>query len=81
MAIRSDTNNRELPNTTIETKLNGEVSEYDYSAGVPDLDLQYVEEKLEGLEFEAFEDQIRNRDGVKILYKEEDQNQVYELFR
>lgn len=81
MAIRSDTNNRELPNTTVETKLNGEISEYDYSVGIPDLDLQYVEDKLEGLEFEAFEDQVRMRDGVKILYKEEDQDQVYDLIR
>ncbi len=81
MAIRSDTNNRDLPNTTVETKLNGEVSDYDYSVGIPDLDLQYVEETLEGLEFEAFEDQVRMRDGVKILYKEKDQDQIYGLIR
>jgi len=81
MAIRSNTNNRELPNTSIETKLEGEVSGYDYSIGIPDLETDYVERKLEGIDVEIFEDQIRNRDGVKILYREEDQTQVYDLIR
>lgn len=79
MAFRSDTNNRELPNTSVETKLNGEISGYDYSIGVPDLETEYVERELEGLDVEIFEDQIRLRDGVKILYQEKDQDQVYDL--
>ena len=56
MAFRSDTNNRELPNTSVETKLNGEISGYDYSIGVPDLETEYVERELEGLDVEIFED-------------------------
>lgn len=81
MAIRSDTNNRELPNTSVETKLDGEISGYDYSVGIPDLETEYVESELEGLDVEIFEDQVRNRDGVKILYRERDQTQVYDLIR
>lgn len=81
MAIRSDTSNRDLPDTTVETKLDGEISEYDYSIGIPDLEPEYVESELECPEFEVFEDQVNSRDGVTILYREEDQDQIYDLIR
>ena len=79
MAIRSDTNNRNLPDTIVEMKLEGEISGYDYSVGIPDLDTEYVEQELEGLEFEVSETEVRHREGVNILYREEDQERIYDL--
>ena len=78
MAYRSDTNNRDLENTVIETVLQGELT-YDYSISIPDLEYEKVEEELEGLEVDISQDFQRMRDRIQILYHEENQEEIYSL--
>lgn len=78
MAYRSDTSNRDIDNTVIETVLEGEIS-FDYSIRIPELEYEKVEEHLEGLKTEITEDVSGFRDRVEILYLEEDQETVYNL--
>lgn len=82
MAINSDTNNRYLPDSVEETKLDGEVPGFDYSIAIPGLNETTVVEDLEDLNVEISRDKnINGREGVKILYQEPDQDQVYDLIR
>jgi len=78
MAYRSDTNNRELDNTVIETVLQGEVS-YDYAISIPGLEYDRAEEELEGLDIDISRDSSHLRERVEILYMEENQEEVYRL--
>lgn len=82
MAFRSDTNSRDLPNTWDETVLDGEVNGYDRSLSVPYTgDIGDLEEEFSDLEAEVFEVNRRFRDRVKILYRLEDQEDIYNSLR
>lgn len=80
MAYRSDTNNRDINNTWNETILDGEIPGYDRG-----LSFQYKDDINELYEaFTDFEVEISTQnwnliDKAKILYRSEDQEEIYEL--
>jgi len=82
MAYRSDTNNRELPNTWSETVLRGELDGYDRGLEATfDGEISRLEKDLSGLEVEITEVNSPYRNKVKILYSLEDQQQIYDSLR
>lgn len=82
MAYRSDTNNRNTPNTWEETILDGEINGYDRSLSFPySQDIDDLRDDLSDLEVEISKDNSSLRDRAKILYTLEDQEQIYSSIR
>ena len=80
MAHRSDTSNRYTPNTWRETVLNGEIPGYDRGLSFPyNEEISALEEELSEFDVEVFEDSEGLRDRAKILYQQEDQDEIYTL--
>lgn len=78
MAYRSDTSNRRTPNTWEETVLDGEISGYDRGLSFPYRgEITELEENLSELNIEIAEDQTGLRDRAKILYQQEDRDEIY----
>jgi len=78
MAYRSDTNNRNVPNTWNITILDGEISGYDRGMEIQYGDLTYIEDSLSGLDVEAFETKKGAVGAVKLLYKSDDFDHIRE---
>ncbi|MEF8880291.1 MAG: hypothetical protein V5A72_00470, partial [Candidatus Nanohaloarchaea archaeon] len=80
MAHRSDTNNRNLPNTWNETVFNGELNGYDRALDFPfDGEISELEENLSDLEVEVYRDDRKLREAATILYHLDDQDEIYDL--
>lgn len=80
MAYRSDTNNRDINNTWNETILDGEIPGYDRGLSFPykdDIDKLY--EAFTDFEVEISSQKYNLIDKAKILYRSEDQEEIYEL--
>lgn len=76
MAYRSDTNNRNVPNTWNITILDGEIPKYDRGMEIQYGDLEQIQDSLSGFNVEIFATQKDEIGSVKLLYNSDDFDQI-----
>jgi len=80
MAYRSDTNNRDMNNRWNETILDGEIPGYDRGLSFPySKDIDELYESFTDFEVSISTQSWSLIDKAKVLYHEEDQEEIYEL--